>query len=165
MWTSRLLLHWELQLGKWSVGCFVLFFSSVMLPSEISKLSADSPVERVSWYLETSPPSWLHPRDGSPSLTLLPHFCLLYFFLPPFKENGLISGSLVSSASIQKLFCGSCSAFKWSFDDCGEDSGLPILFLCHLRTALALLFYLFSSLYCVLKMENKCSFSEWYIRL
>ena len=28
---------------------------------------------------------------------------------------GYLSGCMVSSASIQKLFCGSCSAFKWSF--------------------------------------------------
>ena len=29
---------------------------------------------------------------------------------------GCRSGCLVSSASVQALFCGSCSAFKWSFD-------------------------------------------------
>ena len=28
-----------------------------------------------------------------------------------------LSGCLVSSASVQKLFCGVCSAFKWSFDE------------------------------------------------
>ena len=33
------------------------------------------------------------------------------------KRMGCLSGCLVSSASIQKLFCGSCSAFKWSFDE------------------------------------------------
>ena len=30
---------------------------------------------------------------------------------------GCLSAYLVSSTSIQKLFCGSCSAFKWSFDE------------------------------------------------
>ena len=30
---------------------------------------------------------------------------------------GCLSACLVSSTSIQKLFCGSCSAFKWSFDE------------------------------------------------
>ena len=28
-----------------------------------------------------------------------------------------LSGCLVSSTSVQKLFCGSCSASKWSFDE------------------------------------------------
>ena len=44
-------------------------------------------------------------------------FCLLYFFLPPFEDLGCFSGCLISSASIQKLFCGIYSAFKCSFDE------------------------------------------------
>ena len=51
-----------------------------------------------------------------PSLFCL-FFCLLYFFLPPFKDNGLLSGCLMSSAGIQKLFCGIYSVFKCSFDE------------------------------------------------
>ena len=47
--------------------------------------------ESVSWCLETSLflrlPSW----ERAPSLPLLSlFFCLLYFFLPPFKDNGLL---------------------------------------------------------------------------
>src|SRR5574337_805286 len=44
-------------------------------------------------------------------------FCLLYFFLPPFEELGCFSGCLMSSAGIQKLFCGIYSTFKCSFDE------------------------------------------------
>ena len=44
-------------------------------------------------------------------------FCLLYFFLPPFEDLGCFSGCLMSSAGIQKLFCGIYSAFKCSFDE------------------------------------------------
>ena len=51
-----------------------------------------------------------------PSLFCL-FFCLLYFFLPPFKELGCFSGCLMSSAGIQKLFCGIYSVFKCSFDE------------------------------------------------
>ena len=51
-----------------------------------------------------------------PSLFCL-FFCLLYFFLPPFKELGCFSGCLMSSAGIQKLFCGIYSKFKCSFDE------------------------------------------------
>ena len=33
------------------------------------------------------------------------------------KTMRCLSGCLVSSARVQKLFCGICSAFKWSFDE------------------------------------------------
>ena len=33
------------------------------------------------------------------------------------KRMGCSTGGLVSSVSVQKLFCGSCLAFKWSFDE------------------------------------------------
>ena len=60
----------------------------------------------------------LLPQDESPSLSLLSlFFCLLYFFLPPFEDLGCFSGCLMSSASIQKLFCGIYLAFKGSFDE------------------------------------------------
>ena len=49
---------------------------------------------------------------------------------------GCLSGCLMPSASIQKLFCGMYSAFKCSFDEfVGGESGLPVLFLHHLTTA------------------------------
>ena len=51
-----------------------------------------------------------------PSLFCL-FFCILYFFLPPFEQLGCFSGCLMSSASIQKLFCGIYSMFKCSFDE------------------------------------------------
>ena len=51
-----------------------------------------------------------------PSLFCL-FFCLLYFFLPPLEDLGCFSGCLMSSAGIQKLFCGIYSAFKCSFDE------------------------------------------------
>ena len=39
------------------------------------------------------------------------------FLLSPFEELGCFSGCLMSSAGIQKLFCGIYSAFKCSFDE------------------------------------------------
>ena len=51
-----------------------------------------------------------------PSLFCL-FFCLLYFFLPPFEELDCFSGCVMSSASIQKLFCGIYLTFKCSFDE------------------------------------------------
>ena len=53
------------------------------------------------------------------------------------KTMGCFSGCLMSSAGIQKLFCGIYSVFKCSFDEfVGGESGVPILFLRHLRTTL-----------------------------
>ena len=57
------------------------------------------------------------PAAGSPPLTLLSLFLSFIFCPPPFKENGLLSGCLLSSASVQKLFSGISSVFKWYFDE------------------------------------------------
>ena len=39
------------------------------------------------------------------------------FLLSPFEDFGCFSGCLMSSAGIQKLFCGIYSVFKCSFDE------------------------------------------------
>ena len=39
------------------------------------------------------------------------------FLLSPFEELGCFSGCLMSSAGIQKFFCGIYSTFKCSFDE------------------------------------------------
>ena len=51
------------------------------------------------------------------------------------KTMGCLSGSLMSSASIQKLFCGICSAFNVLSMNLWGESRLSVLFLRHLRTA------------------------------
>ena len=52
------------------------------------------------------------------------------------KVDHIKKQKVASSTGIQKLFCGIYSAFKCSFEGiCGGESGLPVLFLCHLRTA------------------------------
>ena len=42
-------------------------------------------------------------------------FYILSYLLS--KRMGCLSGCLVASATIQKLFCGICSVFKWSSDE------------------------------------------------
>ena len=94
-----------------------LFFLLVMLPSEVPRLTTDSPVRVFPgvWKLLSflRLPSW----DGAPSLPLLCLFCLLYFSYLLSKTMDCFSGCLMSSAGIQKLFCGIYSAFKCSFDE------------------------------------------------
>ena len=41
------------------------------------------------------------------------------------KRMGCLSGCLVSSASVQKLFCRSCSAFTWSFNEFVGEKVVP----------------------------------------
>ena len=80
--------------------------------------------ESVSWCLETSLflrlPSW--DRTPFPGWSSVPtsfvSFFIFYIFSYLFLKTMIcFSGCLMSSASIQKLFCGIYSAFKCSFDE------------------------------------------------
>ena len=74
--------------------------------------------ESVSWCLETSLFLRLPSRDRALCLPLLSLFFVFYIFsYLLLKTMGCFSGCLMSSASIQKLFCGIYSAFKCSFDE------------------------------------------------
>ena len=119
MQASALLLRWGSYRRARNVRVLIvyLFFLPVMLPSVLPRLGTDSAVRRF-------PGVWkrLSFYDSFPGTELRPSlfclfFCLLYFFLPPFKELGCFSGCLMSSAGFQKLFCGIYSAFKCSFDE------------------------------------------------
>ena len=74
--------------------------------------------ESVSWCLETSLffktplPGWSSIPTSFVSLFVF--YIFSYLLL---KTMGCFSGHLMSSAGIQKLFCGIYSAFKCSFDE------------------------------------------------
>ena len=95
---------------------FYEFFFSSYVALWDSKTPHRHACERVSYCVGTSP-SRLPPQDGSPFLNLLPQFLSFIFCPTSFQRLGCLSGCLVSSSSIQKLFCGSCSGFKWSFGE------------------------------------------------
>ena len=73
--------------------------------------------ESVSWCLETSLifkttfQGWISVPNSFLS------FCVLYFSYLLSKTVGCFSRCLMSSASIQKLFCGIYLVFKCSFDE------------------------------------------------
>ena len=87
-----------------------------MLPSEVPRLATDSWWECFlvfgNFLLKTSFLGWISVPTSSVSLFI---FYILSYLLS--KTMGCLSGCLMSSASIQKLFCGICSAFKCSFNE------------------------------------------------
>ena len=103
-----------------------------MLPSEIPRLTLDAPVR-------VFPDIWkllsflrLSSLDGSPSLPLLFSFYLLYFFIPPFEDNGLpfwVPDVLCQHSEILWNY----SAFKCSFDEFVGEKVVSLTYLCHLR--------------------------------
>ena len=119
MQVSALLLHWGSY--RWAHnlwGLIIYLFSlPVMLPAVLPRLTTDSAVRLF-------PGVWkllflrLLSQDGAPSLPLLSLFFVFYIFSYLFlKTMSCFSGCLMSSASIQKLFCGIYSVFKCSFDE------------------------------------------------
>ena len=87
-----------------------------MLPSEFPRLTTDSPVR-------VFPGVWKPLFFKTPFLgwfSIPTSFvCLFIFYIFSYlllKTTGCFSGYLMSSASIQKLFCRIYSAFKCSFD-------------------------------------------------
>ena len=108
----------ELPQGSQSAGFNCLFiFPPCYVALGASKARHRFGSEKVSWCLETSLflrlPSW----DGTLSLPLLSLFLSFIFFLLPFEDQGCFSGCMMSSAGVQKLFCGIYLAFKCSFDE------------------------------------------------
>ena len=88
-----------------------------MLLSEIPKLPTDPLVRGFPgvWKLLLS-------YDSLPRMVSVPNSFVslfIFYFLSYLlsKTIGCLSGCLVSSASVQKLFCGICSVFKWSFNE------------------------------------------------
>ena len=83
-----------------------------MLLSEIPKLPTDPLVREFPgvWKLLLS-------YDSLPRMVSVPNSFVslfIFYFLSYLlsKTIGCLSGCLVSSASVQKLFCGICSVFK-----------------------------------------------------
>ena len=109
------------------MGFNYLFFLPVMLPSEVPSLTTDLPVTvfpgvwKVLSFFKTPFPGWISVPTSFVSLFISYIFSYLLS-----KTMGFLSGCLMSSASIQKLFCGIYSAFKCSLDEfVGENMVSP----------------------------------------
>ena len=70
-------------------------------------------------------------------------FHLLYFFLPVFEDNGLlfwVPDVLCQPTEVVLWSLFSIEMFFWGI--CEGESGLPVLFLCHLRTSPHCIFWI-----------------------
>ena len=117
---SALLLHWGIYrcaCNLWGLIIY-LFFLLVTLPSLVTRLATDSTVRvfpgvwKLLSFFKTLFPWWSSIPTSFVSLFVFYIFSYLIS-----KTMGCFSGCLMSSASIQKLFCGIYSAFKCSFDE------------------------------------------------
>ena len=109
----------ELPLGRnlW-VLIIYLFVLPVMLPSVVPRLATDSAVRVFLGVWKLLSFLRLPSQDGALSLPLFVSLFIFYIFSYLLSETmGCFSGCLMSSTSIQKLFCGIYSAFKCSFDE------------------------------------------------
>jgi len=115
-----------------------------MLPSVVPRLATDSAVRVFPGVWKLLSFLRLPSQDRPPSLPLCLSFYLLYFFLPPFKDNGLlfwVPDVLWWHSEVVLWNLLSVQIFFWWI--CGGKSGLPVLFLCHLRTTPTFLFSIF----------------------
>ena len=125
MQASVLLFHWGSY--WWACNLLVLiiylFFLPIMLPSVFPRLATDlaGTVFPGVWKpLFLKFPSWdrlpFPGRSSFPTsfVSLFIFYIFSYLFL---KTMVCFSGCLMSSASLQKLFCGVCSALKCSFEE------------------------------------------------
>ena len=83
-----------------------------MLPSVVPRLTTDSVVRVFPLFFKT-----LFPGQSSIPTSFVSLFIFYIFSYLLSKTMGCFSRSLMSSAGIQKLFCGIYSAFKCSFDE------------------------------------------------
>ena len=131
-WTqaSGLLFRWELRLGAYTVG-FVFFFP----PGYVALWDSKAPPQTQRWegfLVFRNFSSFTTPSPGqvfipNSFVSLFVFYILSYLLL---MRMGCLSGCLVSSTSVQKLFCGSCSAFKWSFDEFVGEKVVSLSYYC-----------------------------------
>ena len=156
MQASALLLRWGSY--RWARNLWVLiiylFFLPVMLPSVLPRLATDSAVRVFPgvWkllFFKTPFPGWSSVPTSFVSLFV---FYIFSYLLS--KTMGFFSGCLMSSASIQKLFCGIYSAFKCSFDEFVGEKVFSLYYsstilgsppICIFLIALGLFLWFFSS--------------------
>ena len=118
MQASALLLRWGSYRWAHNLWVLIIYLLSlpVMLPSVLPRLTTDLAVRVFPgvWKLLFKTP---FPGQSSVPTSFVSFFVFYIFSYCFSKTMGCFSGWLMSSASIQKFFCGIYSAFKCSFDE------------------------------------------------
>ena len=99
--------------------CFAFWEPVAVFPSEGTELPCPVPIaacEGVSKHVETFLSSWLSSKWGSPSQDLCLFIFLYLLSYLILRRLACLFGSLGSSASIQKVFCGNCPTSRCIFD-------------------------------------------------
>ena len=117
MQASALLICWDNYHWAHNLWVLIIYFPPCYIALCASKARHRLSSESVSWCLETSLFLRLPSQDVAPSVSLLSFFVFYIFSYLLSKAMGCFSGCLMSSAGIQKLFCGIYSVFKCSFDE------------------------------------------------
>ena len=138
MQASALLLCWGSY--HWTHNLWVLticlFFLPILLPSVVPRLATDSAVRVFPGVWKRLSFLRLPSQEESPSLPLLSLFLFLIFFLLPFEDSGLlfwVPDVLCQHSEVVLWNLLSIQMFFWWI--CEGESGLPVLFFHHLRTA------------------------------
>ena len=119
MQASVLLFRW----GSYCWACnllvliIYLFFPPCYVALCVSKARHRLGRESVSWCLETSLLKIPFPEQSSLPTSFVSFFVFYTFSYLFLKTMVCFSGCLMSSASLQKLFCGVFSALKCSFEE------------------------------------------------
>ena len=107
-----------------------------MLPSEVPRLATDTPVRVFPGVWKLLSLLRLSSQDKSRPCLFCLSLYLLYFFLPPFEDNGLlfwVPDVLCQHSEVVLWNLLNVQMFFWWI--CGGESDLCVLFLHHLRTA------------------------------
>ena len=115
---SALLLRWGSYCWARNLWGLIVYFSSLLCCPLCFQGSAQTRQWECFLVFGNFSLLRLPSQAGAPSLPLLSLFLSFYIFsYLHSKTMGCFSGCLMSSASIQKLFCAIYSAFKCSFDE------------------------------------------------
>ena len=142
-----------------------------MLPSVLQRLTPDSAARMFPGVWKPLflifPSQEGSPIPRAPSLPPLSPFSSFIFFPTCFWRQWsafLVADVLCQHSEVVLWNVLSVERFFWWI--CGGESGLPVLFLCHLRTTLTFLFYLsFLSLTIFISFVFIALFPSWYIAL
>ena len=133
-----------------------------MLPSVVPMLATDLPVRVFPGVWELLSFLRLPSQDGALSLPLLSLFLSFIFFPTSFWRHGLLFW-------VPDVLCRHSEVVLWNFLSvqmffwwiCGGESGLPVLFLCHLRIASPTPVFLPGDFH---RQRSLASYSSWHCK-